>query len=234
MKYRIWELDAFRGICILGMIAVHLAYDLAAAGTAPMPALFVFLSDWGGILFILLSGICATLGRRSIRRGLTVLVCGFLVSAVTWAIYRLGFAGKDILIYFGILHCLGSCMLLWPLLKRLPLGVRGVLGIAAIAAGLYLETQALAEHPYGLPFGFTFPGFTTSDYFPLLPNLGYFLLGSVLGHTLYRRQETLLPQVDPGHPVIRFLCWCGRFSLPIYLLHQPVITGILYFLTLLA
>ena len=28
MKKRIWELDALRGICILGMILVHGLYDL--------------------------------------------------------------------------------------------------------------------------------------------------------------------------------------------------------------
>ena len=28
MKKRIWELDAFRGICILGMVVVHLLFDM--------------------------------------------------------------------------------------------------------------------------------------------------------------------------------------------------------------
>ena len=28
MKKRIWELDAFRGICILGVVFVHFVYDL--------------------------------------------------------------------------------------------------------------------------------------------------------------------------------------------------------------
>ena len=28
MKKRIWELDAFRGLCVIGMIAVHFVYDL--------------------------------------------------------------------------------------------------------------------------------------------------------------------------------------------------------------
>ena len=27
-KQRIWELDALRGICVLGMVAVHFVYDL--------------------------------------------------------------------------------------------------------------------------------------------------------------------------------------------------------------
>ena len=28
MKQRIWELDAFRGICVLGMVVVHFVYDI--------------------------------------------------------------------------------------------------------------------------------------------------------------------------------------------------------------
>ena len=28
MKKRIWELDVLRGICILGVVIVHLIYDL--------------------------------------------------------------------------------------------------------------------------------------------------------------------------------------------------------------
>ena len=28
MSRRVWELDALRGLCILGMILVHLVYDI--------------------------------------------------------------------------------------------------------------------------------------------------------------------------------------------------------------
>lgn len=31
-KERIWELDALRGLCLLGMIAVHLCFDLQVFG----------------------------------------------------------------------------------------------------------------------------------------------------------------------------------------------------------
>jgi uncharacterized membrane protein len=76
-----------------------------------------------------LSGICVTLGSRSVHRGLIVLGCGFVCTAVTYGMYRLGLSGKSIIIYFGVLHCLGICMLLWPLVKKCPVWLLVVLGI---------------------------------------------------------------------------------------------------------
>lgn len=229
MKKRIWELDAFRGICILGMVAVHLMYDLADLYRIidwEYPAWFAFIKDWGGLLFLLISGISATLGKRSVKRGLIVLGCGLIVSAVTYGMYALNFASKSIIIYFGVLHCLGICMILWWLCKRLPTWALALLGIALTVAGLYLETVTLVDHPWLMPLGFTFPGFASSDYFPLLPNFGYFLLGAVVGRTVYRKKETLLPMVKESNILVRFFTFCGRQSLWIYLLHQPILTGI--------
>ena len=103
-KKRIWELDAFRGLCILGMVVVHFLYDLMS--TYPMPGLrrsefFSFVMLWGGVLFLLLSGICVTLGHHPIRRGLIVLGAGFVCTAVTWGMVLLGMADEILIIYFG-------------------------------------------------------------------------------------------------------------------------------------
>ena len=71
-----------------------------------------------------------------------------------------------------------------------------------------------------------YPGFSSSDYFPLLPNFGYFLIGSAIGRLIYRKKETLLPKVNAQSPILRFLQFCGKHSLWIYLLHQPLLTGL--------
>ena len=228
-KHRIWELDAFRGICILGMVFVHLMYDLAELYGIidwEYPLWFDIMKNWGGVLFVLLSGICATLGRRSVRRGLIVLAGGLIVSAVTWGMYKFFHFHKSIIIYFGVLHCLGSCMILWWLCKRLPTWILGLLGGAMVAAGLYLGTIYPADNLYWIWLGVIPRGFMTSDFFPLLPNLGYFLLGAVIGRMLYRKKETLFPRVNPRNFLIRILSFLGRHSLEIYLLHQPILAGI--------
>lgn len=229
MKKRVWELDAFRGICVLGMVVVHFVYDLVELyGIVDWkyPEWFSFVKDWGGILFILISGICATLGKRSVRRGVIVFLCGMICTAVTYGMYRFELAWKGIIIYFGVLHCLGICMILWWGFKRLPTWALAVMGIVMAAVGLHIQQMYFDVTMWWMPLGFTSPSFASSDYFPLLPNLGFFLLGAVMGRTVYRKQETLLPKVDEKKGVLRFLCGCGKHSLWIYLLHQPILAGL--------
>lgn len=228
MKSRIWELDALRGVCVLGMIAVHFVYDLTelyGIVSWQYPGWFAFVKDWGGVLFLLISGICATLGSRSVRRGLIVFACGMLCTAVTAGMALLGLSGKSIVIYFGVLHCLGVCMLLWAALRRLPTPVLGGAGAVMVVCGLLLRGCAFS-FPYLMPLGFVPEGFASSDYFPLLPNLGFFLLGTVLGRTLYREKKTRFPSVRQSSPAVKFLTAVGKYSLQIYLLHQPILAAV--------
>lgn len=235
MKNRIWELDALRGICILGVIAVHFVYDITelyALADWDLPDIFLFVQQWGGVLFLLISGICATLGSRSVRRGAIVFACGLLCSAVTYGMYRLNMATVDIIIYFGVLHCLGVCMLVWPIFKKQSWPSLLSLGAALVAIGLLLPEFPPVDFPWLMPLGLPWRGFSSSDYFPLLPNLGFFLAGAALGRIAYREQKTLLPKINANTPVLRFLQSCGKHSLWIYLLHQPILNGICWLLML--
>lgn len=236
MKQRIWELDAARGICILGMLVVHFLYDIAGIfptlGITQNPV-FDFCTEWGGVVFFLISGICVILGSRPVRRGLTVLAAGLLVSAVTVAMVRLALSDKSIIIYFGVLHCLGVCMLLWPLVRKLPVWALGILAVVLIVLGQILDGYTFTWGTFLFPLGFQPAGFASSDYFPLLPFWGFFLLGSLLGKLLYKQKVSLFPRVDPQTPLIRFFAWVGRWSLPVYLLHQPIFSGIVFLLEVL-
>ena len=234
MKNRIWELDAFRGLCILGMVIVHFIFDLTELYSIirwDAPDLFYFVLSWGGMLFVLLSGICATLGSRSFRRGIIVFGCGMLCTAVTAGMYRLHLAESYIIIRFGVLHCLGLCMILWAVFKKLPTWALAVTGAIFIALGFWF-LSFWVKTEWLFPLGLVTWKFSSADYFPLFPNLGYFLVGSVLGRTLYRNKQSLLPRVNAQSPVLRFLGFCGRHSLFIYLLHQPVLSGLCMLLAL--
>ena len=66
-RERIWELDALRGVCILCVIAVHLIYDLGffIGLDLHLPAWYVFIQQYGGVIFVILSGCCATVRDAS-------------------------------------------------------------------------------------------------------------------------------------------------------------------------
>ena len=225
MKKRIWELDALRGLALLGMIGIHLIYDLVdlfGVWNWDQPQWYLLFKNNYGALFLLISGISVTLGRHPVKRGLQVFLCGFLCTAATVGMYLLGAAGKDIIIYYGVLHCLGTCMLLWPLFRKSSNGLLAFLALGMITLGLWLRTKGFS-FPWLTVLGFCPYGFASSDFFPLFPNLGYFLLGAVLGRRLYGQKESRFPK---EHPPLPFLQWCGRHSLTIYLLHQPILAAV--------
>ncbi len=222
-KRRIWELDALRGLCILGMLVFHLLYDvteLYGLVDWQLPSWLTGVAGLGATVFLLLSGLCVTLGSRPVRRGLTVFACGMLCTLVTWVI------DSDLTIRFGMLHCLGVCMVLWPLFRKIPTWALGVSGAVILALGWYIDACNVRTGLIWLfPLGILYPGFSSGDFYPLLPNLGWFLLGAVIGRTLYRKKTSLAKGHTP------FLELCGRHSLLIYLLHQPLFAGLLELLT---
>ncbi len=224
-KERIWELDALRGVCILAMIVIHLFFDLSEFGGMEfsLPSWFIFLRTYGHVLFVLISGICVTLASRSFQRGVTVFGAGLLVTYVTMFMDQILGMG-NLRIWFGILHMLGICMMVYPLFKKLPFWALALLGAVFVALGFWMEGVRVSVDflfPLGLRSGNVYTG---SDYFPVFPGLGWFLLGAAIGKTAYRKKESLLPRVNADAAPLRFFRFCGRNSLVLYLLHQPILT----------
>ena len=225
---RIWELDAFRGLCILCVIVIHAVFDLRyfAGLNFRLHPVFQFIMDYGGVLFVLLSGICVTLGSHSVRRGAVVFACGLVITGVTEAMIALGMADASVRIQFGVLHLLGFCMMTYPLYRRLPAAAAAGAGVVIVALGYWFDTF-LIQSPFWFALGLRAPGFAAGDYFPIFPHLGWFMLGTVRGRTVDKNRRSLLPRMPVNIWPIRFLSACGRHSLWIYLLHQPVVYGIL-------
>ena len=215
LQNRIKELDMLRGSCILAMIAVHFIYDLTELYSVfpAYPPYFTWLKEQGGTVFFLISGASATLGPRPLRRGLQVLGCAAAVSAVAAA------AGSPI--RFGVLHCLGLCMVLWTFFRHFPGSVRLLFSAASLIAGTVFSRRTVSMS-FLYPLGLVRADFFSADYFPLFPFFGFFLAGSCLGTRFYRTGRSLLP-LSFTSPFSRFLCLCGRRSLLLYLIHQPVL-----------
>jgi len=222
-KTRISEIDIFRGICLIGVLFAHLWFDLTLFYTVPeLPVWITMVFLYGGKLFVILSGMCTIFSRSSFRRGCIVFACGMLITGVTFLLSKL-MQDESTLILFGILHLIGICMMLTPLLRRLPRAVLLTAAVCCLIAGAISDSMFVSS---GLlfPFGFIQSGFYSADYWPIFPNLGWYILGIVLGEVLYGEKKPLIPALQGKLPV---LAWIGRNSLPIYLLQQPVCFGLI-------
>ena len=93
MKKRIWELDALRGVFLIALIFFHLIYDLVYLFdlvdlTTPLAQnLFQLVNNWGGALFLILSGLCATIGSQPGKRAIAVLCGGIVLAALVGGLF---------------------------------------------------------------------------------------------------------------------------------------------------
>lgn len=230
-RKRIWEIDFLRGVAIILVVGYHLLFDLGEF--VGIKKFFGWSTDLSSVawiiaqhvfagLFVLLSGTSSTLTRSNVRRGLRLLAVSLAVTVVTY-IFDPASA-----IYFGILQCLAVAMLLYGAAFEkagaVACAVWGtlVLGLAAVLP--ILRRMPALRTDWLLPFGLTSPSFSSFDYFPLVPWLGIFLIGAALGKSVYAPKRSLLPWRLPP----TFVNWAGRHSLWIYILHQPIIMGVLY------
>lgn len=221
---RIREIDLLRSLAILLMTVFHAVFDLAffyGYDFDYTSGFWYYIGKASAILFILISGVSATLGSHCLRRGFVILSAGLVVTAVTYWLSPANF------IVFGILQLLGTSMLTYPLLKKLPSNCLLLLVCLILAAGHWAASQQLT-FPYLIPFGFTTALFSSLDYYPLLPWYGVYLLGVWAGKLCYADKQPLYN--PPENRVISLLEKAGRHSLLIYLLHQPVLLALFYLL----
>ena len=134
------------------------------------------------------------------------------------------FIGRGFVI-FGILHLLGlSIILAYPFLKLdkwISLGA----GLTIIAAGIYVDGLR-SDQPWLIWLGIKQTGSYMVDYYPVLPWFGISLLGIFVGYTLYPGGRRGFGLPDWGNvPPVRGLCFLGRHSLLIYIVHQPILIG---------
>ncbi|MGB9804898.1 heparan-alpha-glucosaminide N-acetyltransferase, partial [Desulfofundulus sp.] len=222
---RIWEIDLARGAALLLMVAFHLIYDLAEFYHLPLDyqrGLLYYMGKGAATLFILIAGLSSFFSTDNLRRGIKLLLWGFIIYIITGVVLP----GSNII--FGILQFLGTGILLAPLFKGMPLPVLTTLGALILLAGRYTGKLTL-PHNWLAWLGFMGENFSSVDYYPLIPWFGVFLWGMALRQALYPVKRSLLPHFPLSrHPLGRSLQFLGRHSLTVYLVHQPVILLLLY------
>ena len=231
-------LDELRGLAIILMVAHHAAWDLhwlfganIALLTHPVTEL---LRTVFSAAFVFISGMVCNTSRSNRKRGVVTLACGLVITFITRLVL------PQMPIRFGVLHLLGICMLLYSLLegrlKQYPTEWGLVVTLILFALGWNLPNgfiggakwvlvlpQGWYSFDLGYVFGLPQPGFSSSDYFPLVPWAFLFFAGSFLGRRVFALRSPgwlFQSRVPP-------LAWVGRRTLLIYLLHQPLLFGIM-------
>ena len=224
-------IDAARGAALVGMAFYHLSWDLAYFRWIPIgfpatPGMRLVSHSVAGA-FLLLVGVSLALAHRAgfrarafWRRIIVIAGAAALITAATY-----GFA-RDETIFFGILHCIAAASLLAAPLLRAPIAVAFIAAALAMIAPLVIGGGVFDQPALmWLGFGTTLP--STLDWRPLFPWSGVVFLGLALARSAWPGlHESALWRWRPSMSAARLLAWAGRHSLPIYLIHQPILFGI--------
>jgi len=229
---RLQSVDLLRGLALAMMIAYHFCYDLTYFNFAHfdfftdpfwLQARTLILSS-----FLLIAGISLTLATHHGVRMKPYLTrlgmlagCAILISVSSYFMFGPRW------IFFGVLHFIAVASVLGLGFVRRP-GLALATGVALIILDLMFSHsffdqatwQSLGMMTYKPP---------TEDYVPLIPWFGVFLLGTVLGNRLWLRESApSLTQWHSTQPLVQLLSLAGRHSLLVYMLHQPVLLGMLW------
>lgn len=229
-------IDAARGVAIIAMIVYHFSWDLR---------LFGFISadvtgDPGWRLFaraiassfLALIGVSLVLAMRNgldrgkfLRRLAVIAAAAAAITLVTWLIF------PDSFIFFGILHSIAVSSVLALPFVRAP-----ILLVLAAALFCFAAPSLLAAPVFNSPallwLGLNTVEPRSNDFVPIFPWFGMVLIG-VAATRLVVRAKPKPQELGPrGQLALRPLVWAGRNSLAIYLVHQPLLIGLVYLASL--
>lgn len=221
---RIYELDVLRGIGILGVLLNHLAYyvylvsyqnlkylnfpDGSEIGEKVFKLCQIFLyshklepiQNLIRCMFVLIVGVCFTLSRNNLVRGVRLFLCAIFMSLCGVVMYLI-IGDKHCFITYGIIHALSiSILLSYPLYKRIENKYFYLLASVIVFSIGYYNYRCSVWVDYGsLPlykivFG-EFIGYLRgngSDSFPGLLVWSLVLFGIFVGKQSYSKKKSLL------------------------------------------
>ena len=228
---RVDAVDCARGLALVGMAFYHLSWDLADYGfippTAPFSPPMRLFSHLVASAFLALAGVSLALAHpvklnvaAFWRRIALVGTAAALVSAASFM-----FAPGQF-IWFGILHCIAvSSVLALPFIH--PTAAASFIAGAAMIASPVFFQSTIFDPPALLWIGLGDAVPNTLDWRPLLPWGGVLLLGlSATRFSGVLERLTSPSRWRAGLKLTAGLCFAGRHSLPIYLVHQPVLIAL--------
>lgn len=238
---RVGIYDVVRGLALVSMVLFHLCYDLVYIKGIQLPWFpGTVQTMWSRSIawtFLFVAGCMCTLSRNNLKRAGVYAIAAVAVFVVT------SLAGVDTAISFGIIYSMAACTFVYWCLSKIGLEPHGYLcaGLLIIVFLFVLDIPHghigfgafsidVPRAPYESGIlswaGFPEPGFSSGDYYPLIPYVFIYLAGAAMGAVW---KEGGYPEWASDARVEPFTT-LGKYSLVVYALHQPLILAILSFI----
>jgi uncharacterized membrane protein len=227
-RERFDRLDALRGLAIVWMAVFHFCFDLNHFGLTKQN--FHVDPFWTGqrtaivSLFLFCAGVGQAIAMqqrqpwsRFWRRWAQVAGCALLVTLASMWMFPRSF------ISFGVLHCIAVALIV----MRFSAGAGRWLWLLGLVAMLLPHEirNAFFDSRWTNWVGLVTRKPVTEDYVPLLPWLGVMWWGLAAGQWVLRWRRDWLTGALPRS--LAPLAALGRWSLSFYMLHQPLLLGLL-------
>lgn len=232
---RIPALDIARTGALGAMVLFHFVFDLEMFGYVPQGTSTtgiwraLAVATAGSFLFLAGAGLWLSHGhairwRAFARRFAIIAGAAALVTIGTYVAF------PDAFVFFGILHAIALCSLFGLAALRSP-----ALAIAALAIAVFYAPDYLSGPTFNAPYwwwtGLQTVPLQTVDYEPIFPWFAPFLAG--LAASKLATQTGLWARLTTSAPprAARLVSLPGRYSLLIYLVHQPILIGLFWIFT---
>ena len=213
---RIDELDSLRATALVMMLVLNFVTDLNHFGIMNTETgdQWWWLARIAASLFVGISGVSYFLAHRleydftkTSGRTKRLIFWAFVITIITYIFEPSAY------VRFGVLHLLAlASIVAFPIARKpeFALGIGLILLIIPLSSNPNLVWLGLSETVIAV------------DYFPLNPWLGIFFLGLALASRIYPEGKPLTEIQWPE----KWL-WFGRNTLTIYVIHQPILIGLL-------
>jgi len=214
---RIDELDSLRATALVMMLVLNFVTDLNHFGIMNTETgdQWWWMARIAASLFVGISGVSYFLAHRleydftkTSGRTKRLIFWAFVITIITYIFEPSAY------VRFGVLHLLALASIVAFPVARKPEFALGI--------GLILLIIPLSSNSNLVWLGLRETGFIAVDYFPLNPWLGIFFIGLALASRIYPEGKPLTEIQWPE----RWL-WFGRNTLTIYVIHQPILIGLL-------
>ncbi|WP_245413773.1 heparan-alpha-glucosaminide N-acetyltransferase [Fulvimarina endophytica] len=235
---RVVAIDVARALALVAMAIYHFTWDLDNFGYVPRG-----MATSGGWIvfarciassFLFLVGFSLVLAHaKGVRwkpfftRLAQIVAGGLAITVVTMVVT------PESYVFFGILQHIAFASLAGLLFIRLPAALTFLLGLGAIALPFVFRSEVF-DPIYLVWIGLNATPPFSNDFVPVFPFFGVVLLGIAFGRLTVDRNLLAFVRrsVDPKLGPLRHLALLGRHSLAFYLIHQPVLFGLVFLATL--